>query len=82
LPESAILGTVGYDGGVSRHLDGRFFRFQKGESMEKSSGHKQAWEPMTLKYVGDAGELLEGGTGKKSPVPTDPGEIFKEPGHG
>ena len=50
--------------------------------MEKSSDKKQAWEPMTVKYVGDAGELLAGGEGKTSPVPTDPGEIFKEPGHG
>jgi hypothetical protein len=50
--------------------------------MESSSSQRQSWEPMTLKYVGDAGELLEGGTGKTSPVPTDPGEIFKEPGHG
>jgi hypothetical protein len=52
--------------------------------MESFSTQKQskAWEPMTLAYVGDAGELLAGGEGKTSPVPTDPGEIFKEPGHG
>jgi hypothetical protein len=50
--------------------------------LEKSSDKKQAWEKMTVKYVGDAGELLAGGEGKKSPVPTDPGETFKEPGHG
>jgi hypothetical protein len=54
----------------------------EGADLEKSSDKKQAWEPMTIKYVGDAGELLAGGTGKKSPVPTDPGEVFKEPGHG
>jgi hypothetical protein len=54
----------------------------EGAGLEKSSDKKQAWEPMTVKYVGDAGELLAGGMGKKSPVPTDPGEIFKEPGHG
>ena len=53
----------------------------KGAGLEKSSD-KKAWEPMTIKYVGDAGELLAGGEGKTSPVPTDPGEVFKEPGHG
>ena len=53
----------------------------KGAGLEKSSD-KKAWEPMTIKYVGDAGELLAGGGGKTSPVPTDPGEVFKEPGHG
>jgi hypothetical protein len=58
--------------------------FRKEEGMESFSTQKQskAWEPMTLAYVGDAGELLAGGEGKTSPVPTDPGEIFKEPGHG
>jgi hypothetical protein len=50
--------------------------------LTRSTDEKQAWEPMTVKYVGDAGELLAGGEGKTSPVPTDPGEIFKEPGHG
>jgi hypothetical protein len=55
---------------------------RKGAGLQKSSDKKQAWEPMTIKYVGDAGELLAGGTGKKSPMPTDPGEIFKEPGTG
>ena len=40
----------------------------------------RGWEPMTLTYVGDAGQLLEGGGGKKSPVPHDSGDIFKPPG--
>jgi hypothetical protein len=35
---------------------------------------------MTVTYVGDAGELLEGGGGKLSPTPFDPGEVFKPPG--
>jgi hypothetical protein len=50
--------------------------------LEKPSDKKQAWEPMMIKYVGDAGELLAGGTGKMSPMPTDPGEIMKTPGSG
>jgi hypothetical protein len=40
----------------------------------------RSWEPMTLTYVGDAGQLLEGGGGKMSPVPHDTGDIFKPPG--
>ena len=32
---------------------------------------------MTLTYVGDAGELLEGGGGKLSPMAVDPGEPRK-----
>ena len=43
---------------------------------------RAAWEPMKLTYVGDAGDVLEGGGGKKSPTPFDPGEIFKPPGQG
>lgn len=43
---------------------------------------KLTWEPMTLTYVGDAGELLEGGEGKMSTSPQDPGEMFKPPGPG
>jgi hypothetical protein len=43
---------------------------------------KLTWEPMTFTYVGDAGELLEGGGGKMSTSPQDPGEIFKPPGGG
>jgi hypothetical protein len=41
-----------------------------------------AWEPMTLTYVGDAGEVLKTGQGKTSPAPTDPGEVFENPGVG
>jgi hypothetical protein len=50
--------------------------------MEKSGDNrsKLEWEAMTLTYVGDAGELLGTGGGKTSPSPTDPGEIFKNPG--
>jgi hypothetical protein len=29
--------------------------------VNRSTDEKQAWEPMTIKYVGDAGELLAGG---------------------
>jgi hypothetical protein len=37
---------------------------------------------MTVTYVGDVGELLEGGGGKLTPMPGDPGEMFKPPGGG
>jgi hypothetical protein len=37
---------------------------------------------MTLTYVGDSGELLEGGGGKLTPSPNDPGDTFKPPGQG
>jgi hypothetical protein len=56
--------------------------FRKEAGLEESSDRKQAWESMEIKYVGDAGELLATGVGKTSPSPTDPGEMFKEPGHG
>jgi hypothetical protein len=63
----------------------RFFLSRGAErrSVEERSDSqtRKAWEPMKLSYVGDAGDVLEGGGGKKSPTPFDPGEIFKPPGH-
>jgi hypothetical protein len=47
---------------------------------KRSSEGDRSWEPMTLTYLGEAGELLEGGGGKMSPVPHDTGDIFKPPG--
>ena len=38
------------------------------------------WEPMRLHYVGHAGEILEGGGGKPSPFPADPGDTLKPSG--
>jgi len=50
------------------------------EENKKNQEPDAQWEPMTLTYVGDAGQLLEGGGGKMSPVPHDTGDIFKPPG--
>lgn len=47
----------------------------------KDLGHR-SWEPMTLTYVGEVGEVLRGGGGKLSPTPGDPGDNFKPPGQG
>jgi hypothetical protein len=49
-----------------------------------ASGRPQGrdWEPMTLRYVGEVGEVLQQGGGKLSPSPFDPGETFKPPGQG
>ena len=42
--------------------------------------NKQAWEPMTLKSVGQIRDIVEGGKGKESPVTGDPGDDRKPPG--
>jgi hypothetical protein len=47
---------------------------------DRSAEGRAAWEPMKLTHVGDAGELLKTGGGKKSPSPHDPGEVFQPPG--
>jgi hypothetical protein len=41
---------------------------------------KQPWEPMELTYVGEIGDVLQGGGGKLSPVFNDPGDTRKPPG--
>jgi hypothetical protein len=41
---------------------------------------RQAWEPMTLRYLGDVHELLKGGGGKLSPMSFDTGNVRKPPG--
>lgn len=35
------------------------------------------WEPIKVSYLGDVGDVLEGGGGKVTSTPTDPGEPRK-----
>jgi len=41
---------------------------------------KQRWEPMKLTSVGHVSQVVQGGGGKNSPNPGDPGEVFKPKG--
>jgi hypothetical protein len=41
-----------------------------------------AWESPRLAYVGHVADILQGGGGKLSPSPNDPGDIRKPPGQG
>jgi len=43
---------------------------------------KRAWTRPTLKYVGHVGDVLQGGGGKLTPSPADPGEVRKPSGGG
>ena len=43
---------------------------------------RQVWEPMRLTDLGHVGEVVQGGGGKLSPTPSDPGEIRKPKGQG
>jgi hypothetical protein len=43
---------------------------------------KRAWTRPSLKYVGQVGDVLQGGGGKLTPSPADPGEIRKPSGQG
>ena len=42
-----------------------------------SEGHAKEWEPMRLTYEGDGREVIQGGGGKASITPADPGETRK-----
>jgi hypothetical protein len=39
----------------------------------------QEWQPMTLSYVGQFADLVQGGGGKVSSTAGDPGEPFRCP---
>jgi hypothetical protein len=41
---------------------------------------KKAWTRPSLKYVGHVGDVLQGGGGKLTPSPADPGESRKPSG--
>ena len=43
---------------------------------------KRAWERPMLTYVGNVGAVLQGGGGKLTPSPNDPGEVRKPKGNG
>jgi hypothetical protein len=42
----------------------------------------KAWEPMTVTYVGDAREVVQGGGGKLSQTAGDTGDTRKPSGQG
>ena len=46
--------------------------------MEKET--KQRWEPMKLSPVGHVSQVVQGGGGKLTPAPGDPGEAKKPKG--
>jgi hypothetical protein len=41
---------------------------------------KQPWRRPSLTYVGHEGDVLQGGGGKLTPSPADPGEVRKPKG--
>ncbi len=43
---------------------------------------KRPWEKPALTYVGNVGQVLQGGGGKLTPNPNDPGEVRKPKGNG
>ncbi len=48
----------------------------------KTKSGKRAWSRPTVKYVGHVGDVLQGGGGKLTPSPSDPGESRKPSGQG
>ena len=40
---------------------------------------KKPWESPKLSYIGDVEEVVQGGTGKLTTTPSDPGESKKTP---
>ncbi len=53
-----------------------------GRAAAGTGSTKQSWEPMKLTYLGHVGEVLQGGGGKLTPSPGDPGEARKPSGQG
>jgi hypothetical protein len=45
-----------------------------------SDSGKRAWTRPALKYVGHVGDVLQGGGGKLTPAPADPGDTRKPSG--
>lgn len=44
-----------------------------------NEGQERSWEPMRLTYVGEVGEVLQGGGGKLSIVAADSGDAPRKP---
>lgn len=49
-------------------------------SEHESETPKKEWQPMRLKYSGEAKDVVRTGGGKFSPSPADPGDVRKPPG--
>jgi hypothetical protein len=49
-------------------------------SKTQSETPKKEWQPMRLKYAGEAKDVVRTGGGKTSPSPADPGDTRKPPG--
>jgi hypothetical protein len=48
--------------------------------MASNEESRKDMEPMEVKEVGHVGEVLQGGGGKLTPSPNDPGEVRKPKG--
>ena len=51
----------------------------KSDQIDTGSPAKKAWEPPKLAYLGDVEEVVQGGGGKLTTTPSDPGENRKTP---
>ncbi|MGC4081800.1 MAG: hypothetical protein QM736_06760 [Vicinamibacterales bacterium] len=47
------------------------------DTNEAPKAEKKTWAKPSLKYVGHVGDVLQGGGGKLTPSPADPGESRK-----
>jgi hypothetical protein len=52
------------------------------DKKSETKAEKKAWTKPSLKYVGHVGDVLQGGGGKLTPAPSDPGESRKPSGQG
>ncbi len=51
-----------------------------GKKEAAGASTKKTWTKPSLRYVGHVGDVLQGGGGKLTPSPADPGEIRKPKG--
>jgi len=62
--------------------DDKPLKSEKDNSKETSlDGSKKPWQRMKLTYTGEAKDVVQGGGGKISTSPADPGEARKPTGH-
>ncbi|HJR60745.1 MAG TPA: hypothetical protein VJ813_15145 [Vicinamibacterales bacterium] len=50
---------------------------REGTSKTTRAGERAAWVSPSVTYVGHVGDIVQGGGGKSSTQPTDPGEPMK-----